>query len=122
VTGDGDNPHALKPKRVARWERTPDGRAVVFVPRIRASRLAKFLPPLLQRAEYRARLDVLGSHIWDRCDGTSTVLEIAASVWVRFGGDREAINERVAAIVRQLEHDGFITMEKGGASAPPAQG
>lgn len=122
MTEDVDGRSGLRPNRAVRWEHTADGRVVLIVPKLRARLLAKYILPRLQRAEYRVRLDVLGSHVWDLCDGTRTVLDLAASVWVRFGGDRESINERVAEIVMQLERNGYVTMEHGDASTAPARG
>ena len=112
------NLYTLRPERTVRWETTPEGLAVLIVPRFRARLLARFLLPRLKRPEFRVRLDALGTSVWERCDGVSTVLEIAASVHTRFGGDRDGIDERVSAFVVQLERDGYVKMQEGGTLPP----
>ena len=48
------------------------------------------------------QFNLTASFIWDRCDGWSTVDEIAALVAARFDVDRGVARVDVAAVVRQL--------------------
>jgi hypothetical protein len=119
VAGEAKNLFALRPQRAVEWERTQDGRTALIVPRFRARLLARFLLPRLKRPNFHVRLDEIGSHVWDRCDGTATVLDLAASVWESFGGDRDGIDERVSAFVLGLARDRYVTMLDG-TERPPA--
>ena len=120
MAGEARNLFALRPRRAVEWEHTADGRTALIVPRFRARLLARFLLPRLKRPDFRVRLDEIGSHVWDRCDGTATVLDLAASVWQTFGGDRDGIDERVSAFVLGLARDGYVTMLDGEQEPPAA--
>jgi hypothetical protein len=120
VAGETKNLFALRPQRAVEWEHTADGRTALIVPRFRARLLARFLLPRLKRPDFRVRLDEIGSHVWDRCDGTASVLDLAASVWQCFGGDRDGIDERVSAFVLGLAREGYVTMLDGEHEPPAA--
>lgn len=120
MAGEARNLFALRPRRAVEWEHMADGRSALIVPRFRARLLARFLLPRLKRPDFRVRLDEIGSFVWDRCDGTATVLDLAASVWKRFGGDRDGIDERVSAFVVGLARDGYVTMLDGEQEPPAA--
>lgn len=73
--------------------------------------MVRFLVPRLKRPTYRVHLDELGSLVWKECTGRLTVLEIAGRVHAAAGGDREALDGRVAGFVRMLDREGYIRLE-----------
>jgi hypothetical protein len=104
----------LRPARHARWERRPDGRVTLLVPKVRNRFLARWLVPLLARPDITVRLDDEGSFVWDRCDGGTTVLAIAEQLQGSVGGDADALVDRVGRFVEQLARAEFVTMNLPG--------
>jgi hypothetical protein len=100
----------LKMRLVRRfgWEADPEGRAVVLVPKFRQPLLVRWLLPLLARPHFRVRLDDFGTFVWQRCDGTMPVLQIAEEIAAAFGERAEPLYERLGRFVRRLERDGLV--------------
>jgi len=105
---------ALRPARMARCERSPDGRVTVLVPKFRNRFALRWLVPLMARPDVAVRLDAEGSFVWDRCDGGTTVQAIAEALHGRLGGDEVAVGERVARFVARLARARLVTMDTPG--------
>jgi hypothetical protein len=117
-------PANLLEMRLARrfeWKAEPDGRAVVLVPKFRQPLLVKWLLPFLARPHFRVRLDDFGTFVWQRCDGTTPVSQIADEVAAAFGGRAEPLYERLGQFIRRLERDGLVEV-KPNTSPQPATG
>ena len=102
----------LIPHRLREWERGENNRIVILVPKLRGKRLGKWLLPKLKRPYYKVKLDDLGSFIWEQCDGTKTVQEIALGLKEKFGEKVEPVFERACLFFDKLEGGRFICYEK----------
>lgn len=97
----------VAPFRVAHWEATADGRAVLIRPRPRRG------PGAVRRWERyllgarRIRLDEVGTAVWELLDGRRTVGDVAAAIRARFGGRAEPAEERVGHLIRILRREGL---------------
>ena len=58
----------------------------------------------------RIRLDALGSAVWQRIDGETSLAEIAAATAGVFPDRAEQLDERVALFATALEHQGLIEL------------
>jgi hypothetical protein len=83
---------------------------VLLRPRFTRGPLARWLQPLLRRPCLRVHLDEAGSFIWARCDGQSTVAELAAALHECFGDRVKPATERLVLFVSQLRRAGLIRL------------
>ena len=81
---------------------------VLLRPRFMSGPLAWWLQPRLARPYFRVRLDAVGSFIWDRCDGNTTVGQIAAGLEERFGDEVTPAMDRLRIFLRQLQDGQMI--------------
>ena len=86
----------------------------LLVPRFRNRLAVRFLMPLFARPDITVRLDDEGSFVWDRCDGSTTVLAIAEQLQRKTGGDADALLDRVGRFVHKLTHANLVTIELPG--------
>ena len=105
-TGKRLNLLELKPCRIVAWEAGEKSLDLV-VPRFGPS-LQKWLGPLMRRPTFRVRLDDFGAFVWLRCDGVTTVEQIAGQLERHFGPTIEPLYERLERFLRRLEREGFI--------------
>lgn len=85
----------------------------MLVPKLR-SRLLRRLMPRTASRHFRVRLDTDGTFVWSRCDGATTVLQIADRLHASLGGDLAAVRDRVARFVEKLARDRLVTLELPG--------
>jgi hypothetical protein len=101
----------LRPRRNVEWEIDNGGRAVLLVPKFRSRWLRDWLLPLLAKPSFRVKLDELGTAFWQRCDGSTPVLEIAQQMSAQSGSDVDDVIERLGRFLARLEREDFIDME-----------
>lgn len=101
----------LKPRRNLEWEVDDGGRAVLLVPKFRSRWLRAWLLPLLAKPSFRVRLDAMGTAFWQRCDGSTPVLEIAEQMSAQSGSDVDDMIERLGRFLARLEREDFVHME-----------
>ncbi len=65
-------------------------------------------------------LNASGSLIWDLCDGTKSVSDIAAQLTREFGLDEHMLLDQVGSTVVDLSRKSFLTRKSGGAFVRPA--
>jgi hypothetical protein len=107
------NLYDLRPVRSVPWESAGDGNVVLRAPKFRARLMVRFLVPRLKRPDVAVHLDETGSAVWRACDGKTTVLEVAGTVYAQLGGDRDALDARVAEFIRRLDREGLMRLEAG---------
>ena len=96
----------LAPVRTAAWERR-DGVVVVTRPRPGSRGLRRVRDQLAYWWSPRTvRLDAMGSFVWLRLDGRTTVGEIAEAMAADF--ELEQLSERVGLFVRGLRQHGLV--------------
>jgi hypothetical protein len=104
----------LKPRRNVEWETGEGGHTVLLVPKFRNRLLRTWLLPLLARPDFRVKLDAMGTAFWQRCDGSTTVLEIADAMAACSESDVDEMLERLSRFLARLEHEEFIVMKASG--------
>ena len=68
--------------------------------------------------EHIHQLNTTASFVWDRCDGSSTVAEIAAELAEAFGVDSELTSKDVEEVVLQFSQLGLLDNPDAGVGAP----
>lgn len=102
---------AMKPKRNLQWE-TKDGDSVVLIiPKFKHPLLVKWFVPMLAKPNIRVKLDALGSFVWNRCDGLTSIETIGAEMSSMFGEPVEPLYERIGKFVAKLERSKFLLLE-----------
>jgi len=99
------------PQRLAEWESTAEGAVTVLVPKFRNPFLVKWVLPHLARPFFRVKLDAVGSEIWSRCDGSTTVTKIAEELQAKFGPSVEPVGDRIGSFLRQLERGDLVRID-----------
>jgi len=88
-----------------------DGELVVLLrPRFTHGPLAWWLQPRLRNPFLRVRLDALGSFVWARCDGRTTVVEILRQMETELGGTQLQLERRLLVFLRQLERGEMVRL------------
>ncbi len=110
----------LAPSRVRQSEPLEGDREVILVPRFGQHRLGRWLAKRAKQPYHRVTLDEIGSFVWRRLDGVTTVQTIADALLEQYGEKVSPVYQRVGMFVNQLARAGFIAIpkdEKKGASA-----
>ncbi len=102
----------LKPRRNAQWETADDASVTLIVPKFGNAFLRKWLLPFLAQPNFRVRLDKFGTFVWSRCDGRTTVAEIADALSREFGAEVEPLYERLEKYVKKLERERFVSINE----------
>ena len=77
-------------------------------PRFTRGILAKILLPHLRKTSFKVHLDEIGSFVWERCDGTHTLEEIAEAMDQTFGARVNPAHQRLLLFIRELERGEMI--------------
>ena len=83
------------------------GKVVVLVPEPQ-SKLIEWFMPKKNKANTRVKLDILGSFVWDSCDGTMTVKDIANKMRQEYGAFAEPVDAQVRRYIQRLHIHRFI--------------
>ncbi len=87
-----------------------DGRVVVLRPRFLRGPFAWWLQPRLKRPHFRVKLDEIGSFIWRRMDGETTVGQLAEALEAEFGDDCEHAVKRIEMFLGELTRGEMVGM------------
>lgn len=73
----------------------------------------KFMRWLIKKPKVSdIELDEMGSMVWQLCDGTKTVYDIALAMVKRFNDSEQNSIDRLIMFLRYLSRKGWITFEK----------
>jgi hypothetical protein len=97
----------LRPKQLYPSELVEKGKVVVLVPEPQ-SKLIEWFMPKKNKANTRVKLDILGSFVWDSCDGTMTVKDIANKMRQEYGAFAEPVDAQVRRYIQRLHIHRFI--------------
>jgi hypothetical protein len=86
------------------------GKVVVLVPEPQ-SKLVEWFLPKKNKTHTRVKLDILGSFVWNSCDGTMTVQDIADKMKQEYGAFAEPVDARVSSYIKQLHTHRFIDVD-----------
>jgi hypothetical protein len=98
----------LRPKWNRNWEKTENGLAVIMVPKFGNHSLGKWLMQRMSNPNYRLKLDELGSFVWEHCDGTENVQQIADKLKKKYGDKVEPVYDRLGIFLNRLERSKSI--------------
>ena len=102
----------LAPVRLVESERTPEDRAILLRPKFTWKPLAKLLQPRLPRPYFKVHLDEIGTFVWDRIDGETTVGDMADAARAHFGEKIEPVHGRLKTFLAQLERNALIKIPR----------
>ena len=101
----------LRPSRVCAWEQ--DDRGVTLLPpRFGRGPVGRALERWLRPRPYRIRLDAVGTFVWNRCDGSRTVAEIAGQLRDEFGEKVEPAEDRLVSFLSTLLRERFASVDR----------
>ena len=73
----------------------------------------KFMRWLIKKSKISdIELDERGSQVWQLCDGTKTVYDIALAMMERFNDTEQDSIDKLIMFLRYLSRSGWITFEK----------
>ena len=85
---------------------------VLLKPKFELAFLKKYVLPRLKKPYFKIKLDHVGSFIWEHCDGSLRVKEIAKNLKDKFGEDVEPLYDRLALFLQSLEKNHLIFYKK----------
>lgn len=97
----------LTPKQLYSSELVEKGKFVVLVPEPQR-KLSEWFKPKKIKTNVRVKLDILGSFVWDSCDGIMTVQDIANKMKQEYGALAEPVDVRVSSYIQRLHSHRFI--------------
>lgn len=101
----------LKPRRMAEWENGEDDSVAILVPRFGNGRVGRFFSSRLSRPNIRVKLDEHGSYLWKRCDGNTTVADLAQAMQQQFGGELVSWYNRISDYLNTLERGDLLGVD-----------
>jgi hypothetical protein len=107
---DDRNLLELKPLRNLEWEEGENDAVVLLIPKFRHPWMRKWVVPRLKRPDFHVKTDRLGSFVWRKCDGKSTVLEISDAMGREFGADFDPAHDRICGFIRQLAKNDCVIL------------
>jgi hypothetical protein len=108
--GTEENLLDLKPVRNIGWEDADGEKVILLVPKFHNKFFVKWIVPNLAKPNFRVSLDEYGSFVWQRCDGSATVGEIADALKVKYGETAEPRYDRTARFVQQFLREKFLLL------------
>jgi hypothetical protein len=112
----------LRPRPLRGAEEDAAGNLVVLIPRFGNGRMGRWLMGRAKHKYHRLSLDEVGTHVWRRCDGRTTVESIAASLRERFGDKVEPVYDRLGLFINQMLRARLIELPDDERSAAHEQG
>jgi len=100
------------PRRSFDFEIDPETKRVIVLRPKYVSKIGRtIMMPLLKKKNFRIKLDELGSHVWQNCDGRNSVEKIVAVLEKTFGEKQEQLMERSVKFIMELEKQKFIVLQ-----------
>jgi hypothetical protein len=99
----------LRPARSCRWQDGDTG-VELLVPRFGEGIIGRTIDRLFHPTPYKARLDDLGTFVWRRCDGATTVEQIADALRQEFGEKVEPVEDRLVGFITKLSKGRFVSV------------
>lgn len=87
-----------------------NGRVTLIVPKFKNKYLVKWFVPLLAKPNIKVKLDALGSFVWSRCDGRTSVGQIGQDMAEAFGEPLDELYDRIGRFISKLANDKFVEL------------
>ncbi len=94
-------------------ETASDGRVTLLKPKFRHRLLVKYLLPRLKAPYFKITLDRYGSFVWQQCNGSFNVKQIANLFQEKFPEDAAQAEERVAMFLQHLQRLQAVEFRSG---------
>lgn len=94
-------------------ETASDGRVILLKPKFRQRLLVKYLLSRLKAPYFKITLDRYGSFVWQQCNGSFTVKQIANLFQENFPEDAAQAAERVAMFLNHLQRLHAVEFRSG---------
>ena len=91
------------------WTLDEEQRVCIQVPKFQHSIGKKFCKIIKKENKFTARLDEIGSIIWQHTDGKKTVKDILQILQKQFT-DQDNIDQRLYLFLQQMHHLNYITL------------
>ena len=101
---------ALVPVQALASEPGDGGNLVLIRPKLLSPRWA-WLLRMMKRPTFRVKLDARGTAVWQACDGTRTMAQVAQAVAEAFPEEPDT-TLRMALFIRELARGGFVRLEQ----------
>ncbi len=101
----------LRPLALRRSETQESGNEDILVPRFGEHALGRWLMGKVRKPYHRISLDEVGTFIWRRLDGDTSVQEIGDSLKQKFGERVEPVFDRLNVFIAQLERANVIDVK-----------
>ena len=99
----------LIPIHAEAWEEQSDGAVFLKRPRFKSPWLNKIIVKLGIRPYVNIHLDEFGSFVWNQCNGSQPVSEIADKLLEQFGEKVNPVYERLGAFIKLLAYQELIS-------------
>ena len=97
-------------RKIEHWEVSGDKVKLIFE---HNKPVEKFMRWLIKKSKVSdLELDEMGSMVWQLCDGTKTVYDIAKAMVERFNDTEQNAIDRLIMFLRYLSRRGWISFEK----------
>ncbi len=92
--------------------------AVLLVPRFQDRILGRWLQPRLrpEKRYLKVPLEHRGTFLWEHCDGTLTIAQLATRFREEFPDDDKQVETRICQFLYQMERNGFMEFTNPAAS------
>ncbi|MEF8879214.1 MAG: PqqD family protein [Candidatus Thermoplasmatota archaeon] len=102
----------FKPQRLDfEWSKNDEGLVEIKVPKFESDIGKSFCKLIKKDTEFKAKLDEIGSIVWEHCDGDTTVKEILGILEKQFS-DEEDIDQRLFYFLYQMKKLDYIEYQK----------
>lgn len=97
-------------RKLEQWEVSGDKVKLIFE---HNKPVERFMRWLIKKSKFSdLELDEMGSMVWQLCDGTKTVYDIALAMVEKFNDTEQNAIDKLIMFLRYLSRMGWITFEK----------
>lgn len=103
----------MYPQQNVSWDRNEEsGLIILQAPRFGVSILNKLIASNLKKATFDVKLDTFGSFVWQRCDGSKSVQQIADELKKEFTDATEETYQRTSTFIQLLRRERYISLRR----------
>ena len=100
------------PEHSTIWELNSETNFIILKkPKFKNKHLVKYLMPYLKRPDFKINLDEIGSFVWTKIDGNTSIAEIANILELKFGDRIKPAHDRLGQFIQSLMQNKFIILK-----------
>lgn len=104
------NLYDLIPRPLVQSEDGNDGNITLLQPKFPSRFGRKFITPRMKNPYFHIKLDMLGSSVWKKIDGSKNAGQITDEIESELGNQYPSLNERIGKFFSLLKKAKFIEM------------